>query len=77
MTIHEHTDHVLFEIMCACLLCFMIAYFAFMERGECERLLWKMNLLVVLFWFLFFMMSCGIKVPIGGLDCKRMMSCVI
>jgi hypothetical protein len=29
----------------------------------------------VLFWFLFFMISHGIELSIGGLDCGRMSSC--
>jgi hypothetical protein len=53
----------------------MLASFAFMEKGECGCLVWRMNLLAVWFWFLFFMMSCGIKVPIGGLEYRRMVSC--
>jgi hypothetical protein len=55
----------------------MLVGFAFMEKGKCKHPLWKMRLPAVLFWFLFFMMSCGIEVPIGGLNCERMMSYVI
>ncbi len=32
---HEHVNHALLEIKCVCLLCFMLASFAFMEKEEC------------------------------------------
>lgn len=35
----------------------------------------RMKLLAVLFWFLFFIISRGMKVLIGGLVCGRMRSC--
>jgi hypothetical protein len=56
----------------------MVVGFAFMEKEECGCLV-SLNLedelARVLFWFLFFMISRGIKVLIGGLDCGRMRSC--
>jgi hypothetical protein len=39
------------------------------EKREC--LVWKMSSLVVLFWFLFFMMPCEIKVPIGWIGLRK------
>jgi hypothetical protein len=35
VTIYEHINHALFEKMCVCLLCFMVAGCTFMEKGEC------------------------------------------
>ncbi len=54
---HEHANHALLEIKCVCLLCFMLASFAFMERGKCGHLVWTRSLLVVWFRCLFFIMS--------------------
>jgi hypothetical protein len=67
--------NVMLKIVYVCLLCFMFVGFTFMERGECGHLVWRMSLLIVWFWYLFFMMSYGIKVPIGGRDNRRMMNC--
>ncbi len=78
MTIPEHTHHVLLEIVCVCLLCFMFASCAFMEERECGCLVspdLKDELVRFVILVLFFMMSCGMKVPIGELDCQRMISC--
>ncbi len=74
MIVHEHANHALLEIVYVCLLCFMLEGFAFMERRECGCLIWRMSLLTMWFWCLFFMMSSGIKVLIGGHDCRRMMN---
>jgi hypothetical protein len=53
----------------------MLASSAFIEKGKFGHLVSRMNLLAMWFWFLFFMMSCGIKLLIGGLDYRRMISC--
>jgi hypothetical protein len=72
VTVHEHVDHALLEIVCLFVL-FYACSSPFMEKGECKCLVWRK--LASCVWFLFFMISCEIKVPIGGLDCTRMMSC--
>ncbi len=35
MIVHKNDDHVLLEIMCVCLLCFMFVGCALMEEGKC------------------------------------------